>query len=62
MIEIGQEPEHISILRVAGKTKLYVNVLSTHQILVIDPETDKVIKRLNVGVDPHAHAPYIPRE
>lgn len=62
VVEIGQEPEHVSILDVAGKTKIYVNVLSTHQILVVDPETDKVIKRLNVGVDPHAHAPYIPGE
>lgn len=61
-MEIGQEPEHLSLLSVAGRTKLYLNVLGTHQILVIDPETDKVLKRLDVGVDPHAHAVYMPKK
>lgn len=59
-VEVGVEPEHVSILSVGGKLKIYLNVLGTHQILVIDPETDKVLKRLDVGVDPHAHAPYLP--
>jgi hypothetical protein len=34
----------------------------THRILVIDPETDKALKLLDVGADPHAHAVYTPKE
>lgn len=61
-VEVGLEPEHVSILKVSDRLKMYLNVLGTHQILVIDPGTDKVLKRLDVGVDPHAHALYIPGE
>ncbi len=57
-VEIGQEPGHLSILSMGGKLKMYLNVLGTHQILVIDPHNDKVLQRLDVGVD--AHALYIP--
>jgi hypothetical protein len=43
-----------------GKVLLYLNLLSAHQTLVIDAETDKVLARLEVGVDPHAHALFLP--